>query len=180
MAVNKKCVITGILAIFILATIISAEGGGATGGTGSPPAASSSPKCAKEYISVHLNETATRTKEFVKNNILKRLHDPKTLKTDRPCLMRFFQAYHAAIASIEKASQDFSKNEFSDSVVDVVAYGSFVGSTMKLNCSSDTFKSPNSDFSVMLKWAERSVSDLLTRLIICTNISTGDAFAEPK
>lgn len=168
MAVNKKWVITGI---FIVMTIISIEGGEAPG----------TPTCDKEYISVHLNETTTRTKDFLKNSILKRLQDPKTLKTDKPCLMRFFQAYHAAIASIEKATQDVSKNHFSDSVVDVVAYGSFVGSTIKLNCTTNnnTFKAPNSDFLAMQKWVESSVGALLTRLIICTNIVDG-AFAEPK
>lgn len=157
MAVNKKCVITGI---FIVMTIISIKGGEAQG----------TPTCDKQYITVHSNEAITRTKDFITNSILKRLQDPKTLKTDKPCLMRFFQAYQAAIASIEKASQDVSKNLFSDAIVDVVAYGSFVRSAMKLDCTANnnTFNAPNSDFLAMQKWVESSVGGLLSRLVLCT------------
>ncbi|KAI5673586.1 hypothetical protein M9H77_13950 [Catharanthus roseus] len=136
----------------------------------SPPA--SHVGCVPKNIKSQLNNTAFRTKGFLKEYIENRLQNKSFGESEKECLMRCFQAYHASIASIDKANTDVSENKFSYAIIDVVAYLSFIGSTMKLKCSSNII-AQNPEFSAMQKWSETNAQDLLKQLKICAKLAIG-------
>ncbi|KAI5674808.1 hypothetical protein M9H77_15172 [Catharanthus roseus] len=113
-----------IIMFFIILTIFKGESHNNDTNTNIPNKNNekSPSKCAKEQIEVSIQETETKCKEFVKNEIQRRLDDPTLIEEDVKCLTKCVVSYQVGIVSLSKAVTEVSAGLFPQAIGDVTAF----------------------------------------------------------
>ncbi|KAI5666744.1 hypothetical protein M9H77_16597 [Catharanthus roseus] len=160
MAVNNG--IASIIFLFFLLTTLTGTTSQEQPAKTAPPATG---KCPAEYINYHIIGLSEKTKDFVKEDILKRINDKNIKGADRECLNKIFNSYQAALGSVERAINDFAVKRYPEASQGVTSYMQTVEGSLK--CSPGT-SSISPDYTEMERWAQFTAQDLIEKIKGCS------------